>query len=800
MKKKVVDTIYHIIQTGVDKGIGHLYTEDSFYNGTTITINGSNVVNFGSYSYLGLEHDNRLKEGAKEAIDRFGIQFGSSRTYLSTTLYSEMESLVDQLFNAHAVLVPTTTLGHMAVMPIVIEEGDVIVMDQNVHSSVQFMVKHLELQGVPNVVLRHNDIDGLENQIIELSRKYNKVWYMADSVYSMYGDVAPLKEIEALTKKYKKFYFYVDDAHGMSWAGPNGTGYVLSKIELSEKIVLATSLNKAFAAGGSAFVFTDKTMKQKVKTCGGPLIFAGQHLMSALGAGIACAKIHLSDEINELQASLAEKVKFCSEELSKRNLPDMSDAETPIFFIGVGLPKVGYNVIGRLQNDGFHVNLAIFPAVSENCTGVRFSVNVYNTKEEIVRLVDAIDYHLYEALAEEGRSVKDIERNFKRVRTFKLDEQRVQHAAAAVSKEAISIERYTSIEQIPDELAAMFLRESALSKESLLDVEHAYSGNLLPEENADFDYVVAYKNAEPMFFTFFNHTLVKEDILEPEQISLKMEQFRSTEPYYMCSTKMIMGSPLSFGNHVWSHESLSDKNKNELLDTIQTVFSDSSSNEIILRDMSTEAFGSGELEGVGYIHMEGLPTYRIEELQEFSYEDTLKSSQRYFVRKRALKREGEFKVSFEKPESPEQIEALYQLYQNTHDRNLRLNTFQYPRPLFDVFAEQKHQDWEILQLFMEGNAEPIGMAISSINGNTYSFLIAGLDYSVNVEMDTYAQLLHQLIMRAKSLGLDTIDLGYTTGYNKMKFGAQPRINAIFNMAKDDFQRAQIQAISLKEAI
>lgn len=410
MNKKIIDTIFTNISIGVEKGIGHLYTQDSSYNGTKIKVNGSELTNFGSYSYLGLEQDVRLKEAAKNAIDNFGIQFGSSRTYMSATLYLELEHLMDKLFDAYTVLVPTTTLGHIAVMPIVVEKGDIIIFDQNVHSSVQFMINHLELQGIQNIMIRHNDIDALELEIVKNIPTHSKIWYMADSVYSMYGDVAPMEEINFLLKKYKNFHLYIDDAHGMSWMGKNGSGYALSKIELTHKTIIATSLNKAFAAGGSVFIFKDELIKTKVKTCGGPLIFSGQHLNAALGASIACAKIHMSPEIYEIQKNLQYNIAICREELQSRNLPDMSDAQTPIFFIGVGLPKVGYNIMKRIQNEGFHTNLAIFPAVNTNRTGVRFSINVNHTEKEIIDLVSAIDYHLYDALKEEGRTIDDIQK------------------------------------------------------------------------------------------------------------------------------------------------------------------------------------------------------------------------------------------------------------------------------------------------------------------------------------------------------------------------------------------------------
>ena len=75
----------------------------------------------------------------------------------------------------------------------------------------------------------------LERKIQQVRDKYTKIWYMIDGVYSMYGDVAPLDELNELAKKYPNLHFYVDDAHGMSWAGKNGAGCVFEKFKTNNK-------------------------------------------------------------------------------------------------------------------------------------------------------------------------------------------------------------------------------------------------------------------------------------------------------------------------------------------------------------------------------------------------------------------------------------------------------------------------------------------------------------------------------------------------------------------------------------
>src|SRR5688500_11972097 len=129
------DTIDQIISDGVKRGILHLYTEDDTLEGNQITLKGKKVINFGSCSYLGLEFDPRLKEASKAAIDHYGTQFSESRAYVSVKLYQQLEELLSNIFEAPCVVTPTTTLGHIANIPVLMTSADALITDQQVHNS-----------------------------------------------------------------------------------------------------------------------------------------------------------------------------------------------------------------------------------------------------------------------------------------------------------------------------------------------------------------------------------------------------------------------------------------------------------------------------------------------------------------------------------------------------------------------------------------------------------------------------------------------------------------------------------------
>lgn len=164
MKTTTVNLINKMITSAVNHDIVQLDTEDESYDGRTITIKGKKLINFGSCSYLGLELDDRLKKAAINAIERYGIQFSSSRTYIACTLYQELNQLLVKLFSAPVLLSTSTSLGHHGVLPVIIEDNDAVIMDQQVHASVQDAALKLKVNGVHVTIVRHNDLNDLKKK------------------------------------------------------------------------------------------------------------------------------------------------------------------------------------------------------------------------------------------------------------------------------------------------------------------------------------------------------------------------------------------------------------------------------------------------------------------------------------------------------------------------------------------------------------------------------------------------------------------------------------------------------------
>src|SRR4051794_41667061 len=110
--------------TGASKGLLHIDIDDHALDGRTVLLGSKPHINFGSCSYLGLELDPRMRDAVIDAVTRYGTQFSSSRAYLSSPQYAELESLLDVMFGGHTLVVPTTTLGHLATLPCLVASTD----------------------------------------------------------------------------------------------------------------------------------------------------------------------------------------------------------------------------------------------------------------------------------------------------------------------------------------------------------------------------------------------------------------------------------------------------------------------------------------------------------------------------------------------------------------------------------------------------------------------------------------------------------------------------------------------------
>ncbi len=385
------------IARGVKNRSGQLRIEDDRLDGAFITVDGSKVIDFGSCSYLGLNRSPALKEAAVDAVERFGTGHSSSPMYTALGMYSQLEERMERLFGASVAIAPTTTLGHLGALPVLAGPEDLVLMDQYSHASLQLAADVLRGRGVTLELLPHNDVAALEARLGNDADQYEKVWYAADGVYSMFGDLAPVELIHPLLDEYTNLHLYYDDAHGFGWQGLHGRGYVLSRVQWHKRMVIAAGFAKSFGTTGGILAFGDPELARRVQYTGGPFTFSGPLQPAALGASIASADIHLSSAHNDLKQQLLERIELARTLLHEFGLPIAADETTPIWFIPIGRLEEVLKTTRAVMNDGFYVNPAGYPAVPMGSAGIRFTLTLHQSEADLRGMIESIARHMPDA-------------------------------------------------------------------------------------------------------------------------------------------------------------------------------------------------------------------------------------------------------------------------------------------------------------------------------------------------------------------------------------------------------------------
>jgi 7-keto-8-aminopelargonate synthetase-like enzyme len=398
--ERILKVFERFVASAHDAGLVRMRVEDEVLDGDCITIEGRRLTNFGSCAYSGLNTDPRLKRAAIAAVERFGPVFSSSTAYTSVDLYTTLERGLEEMFGGSVIVPTTTTLGHLSCLPLVVGPGSTVLIDIQSHASVHLATQVLASTGIEINAVPHNDVDALEQAIAEACERHDSVWYLADGVYSMLGDIAPVAAIARLLDQHPKLWVYIDDAHGVGWSGQHGRGVVLSKMDLHPRMIVAASLAKSLGAGGAVLVFHDPTLAARVQIAAGPMTFSGPLHPAELGAAVAAVEIMLSDEQTEMQRRIDEQIRLVARLGRELGLPFGAYAHTPIWFAQIGKHEDAVEVGRRMLDDGYFLNLASFPAVPLGQSGLRFTHTLFHDAAQIEAMLRALARHVQDVVGE----------------------------------------------------------------------------------------------------------------------------------------------------------------------------------------------------------------------------------------------------------------------------------------------------------------------------------------------------------------------------------------------------------------
>jgi 7-keto-8-aminopelargonate synthetase-like enzyme len=783
-----IDTVDEVFSEAKKEGILHLYAEDKVLTGRTIQIKGKEMFHFGTTGYLGLEQDIRLKEAAIAAIHNYGTQFPLSKSYISHPLYSELESKIEQMYGIPPIITKNSTLGHLAIIPTLIRDEDAVIIDHQVHWSVQNACQLLKLRGIPVEMIRHSNLDMLEDKIKQLTTRCNKIWYMADGVYSMFGDYAPIPELLALTQKYTQLNLYFDDVHGMSWKGKNGTGFIFNAIkELPENCIVVSTLSKTFGASGATLFCKNQKLREKIKNFGGPLTFSAQLEPASVAAAIASADIHLSPEIEMRQKDLADKISYFNQLLSNGNLPIFSKNDSPVFFLGMGTPATAYNFSKRLFKEGFFLNLGIYPAVPIKNTGIRITLSSHNKQQDITALAEALEYHFPKALEETNNSENKIRQ------AFGIDSRKTEKISESKEQE-LFIEEKNTIQDIEKSEWNQYMgKENIFDWEGLVYLENTFSQHPDPTNQWDFYYyTIKDNNGNIILMTFFTYGLWKDDMLATESVSIHLEEIRKTNPLYLTSKVLSMGSLFTEGKHCFiNHKhTLAEKALKLLLDKLEEKYNALNADMLVLRDFEKDNNYNKTIVDQGYFKIDMPESCVVENHVWHTYEEfreTLSLRSRKHFSKEIEPYEECYDVTIKDKLSKSEIESAYQLYNNVRDNNYAINTFRYSQEVFENMNESPNWEFILLALKIDTENPFVGVMFCYKNTyNTYVPELIGMDYKWAKEYQLYRQLLFQTIKRANALQFRKINFGVSASFEKRKLGAQIIPKVAYVQARDNY--------------
>lgn len=347
---------------------------------TVVTMNGKKVLMFGSNSYLGLTNHPKLKEAAKQAIDKYGSGCAGSR-FLNGTLdlHIELEEKLAKFVGKDEAIVFSTGMQvNLGVLSSLMGRKDFIISDDANHASI---VDGTRLSFATTRKFKHNNMESLETVLQRAGKDRgpeDMALIVTDGVFSMEGDVCNLPEIVRLARQYNA-NIMVDDAHGLGVMGEFGKG-TCNHFGLTDEVdLIMGTFSKSLATIGG-FIACSHEVANWLKHNARSLIFSAS--IAPANAAAVIAALELIQQEPERLEQLWANTRY-----AKRMLDDLGfetgHSTTPIIPIYVRDVNKTFMLTKILQEQGVFVNPVVTPAVAPEDTLIRFSLMATHTFEQI---------------------------------------------------------------------------------------------------------------------------------------------------------------------------------------------------------------------------------------------------------------------------------------------------------------------------------------------------------------------------------------------------------------------------------
>ena len=348
-----------------------------------VIINGKKVLMFGSNCYTGLVNDPRIKEAAIEATKKYGTGCAGS-PFLNGTLdlHKKLEARLAEYMGKEDVMIYSTGFGvNLGVVSSLTGREDYILWDEQDHASI---IEGRRLSFSQQLKYKHNDMESLEKQLQKCAPDKVKL-IVSDSVFSMEGDVANVKEMVALAKKYDASIM-IDEAHGIGVFGPGGRGVCHHYGVADDVDLIMGTFSKSFASLGG-FIATNKDVTNFLRHHSRSYIFTASITPASTAAALAA--LDIMEQEPERQETLWKLTNHALEGFRSLGL-EIGNTSTPIIPLFIRDDFKTFAITRDLLDEGIFVNPVVSPAVAPQDTLIRFSLMATHSMAQVDRALETI--------------------------------------------------------------------------------------------------------------------------------------------------------------------------------------------------------------------------------------------------------------------------------------------------------------------------------------------------------------------------------------------------------------------------
>jgi 8-amino-7-oxononanoate synthase len=342
--------------------------------GTAVSVEGQVMLNFSSNDYLGFTQSAELKDAFIQGVQRYGVGSGASRLVCGGSVpHLALEEAVADYKQTEAALCFSSGFAvPMGVLPALMGKEDVILMDKLSHAC---LVDAAKLSGATLRVFPHNHLEKLERLLA--GSQGRRTLIITESIFSMDGDTAPLREIVTLKERYGA-WLLVDEAHAVGLRGPQGRGLVAEQ-ELEGRVELQMgTLSKALGVAGG-YIAASRTMIDLLIQRARSFIYS-----TAPPPAVAYAA---ATAISMAQGIAGEQAR----RLLRRNLSCMGRTEfSAIVPLIIGGEEAAVAASSTLQQQGFLIPAIRYPTVARGTARLRLTLSAEHTPEQILALRGAL--------------------------------------------------------------------------------------------------------------------------------------------------------------------------------------------------------------------------------------------------------------------------------------------------------------------------------------------------------------------------------------------------------------------------